>query len=257
MDVAHVGRALIPRVIKLRTHEPSTAADDRQRAVEWWSQDAYVQFYSRRALRWLGVNWVSWKYNKFPGAYLAPADDLVDLLEELFSAGVLPRLTSASHVFEGGCNLGRNLLAIQDRYRCAVTGMDVSPRAIETAKRDVWAGRERWDLILDNALSTRWFDSVPDGHFDLSLSRWHLMHIPASPEKSAYVRHLMRIAKVFLLLEPSAAEKTGTVEYQYDGRFCVSWDDWGKYGLTEFTPKKSIEATRVFFAAKPTPRVVA
>src|SRR5688572_32983849 len=98
-------------------------AADPAYAVQWWSQDRYVGFRRMKALRWAGVNWVRWSYNKFPDAYFAPADDIAELLREMTAAGITPALNATSRVFEGGCNLGRNLLAIRQAFGCDVAGM--------------------------------------------------------------------------------------------------------------------------------------
>ena len=64
----------MPRVVKIQAPNPSTTAGDGSR---WWRNDRYVDFASRHALRWLGRNFITWNYNKFPGAYLKNARDVV------------------------------------------------------------------------------------------------------------------------------------------------------------------------------------
>ncbi|HKZ08683.1 MAG TPA: class I SAM-dependent methyltransferase [Methylomirabilota bacterium] len=224
---------------------------DPAKAVRWWSEDHYVGFESVRALRWLGVNWVKWKYRKFPDAYFVPATDVVELVKEMSVAGILSPLTKSSRVFEGGCNLGRNLWALREAFDCEVTGMDVSAKAIEMARDKIWKGRDRVTLHLDNLLTTKWFEEIPDGHFDLALTRWHLIHIPRSPEKSKYLAHMKRIAKTLLILEPVSAERTGTIQYQMGEQICHSWDDWAReYDLTEFSPRTQFENTAVFYSRR-------
>lgn len=238
-------RALLPRLVKVQTPQLSATPGDASR---WWRDDRYVDFDSRKALRWLGRNWVSWHYKKFPGSYLADATDLVTLLDEMASKGIVGRLTRESRVFEGGCNLGRNLLALQDAYGCEVSGMDLSPTAIRYATERVWVKRSRWNLWKDDALTSAWFAGVKDGEFDLVISRWHLIHIPASPRKTEYIAHLKRIARVLLVLEPLPQVAGGSIEYHYDGAYCLSRDDWAKaYGLREFKPSVAIESTGVYY----------
>lgn len=240
-------KGLVPRIAKVQGPAPaSRAAGDGSR---WWRNDRYVDFESMKALRWLGRNWVTWHYNKFPGAYLKDARDVVVLLEEMAAAGVMPRLTAASRVFEGGCNLGRNLLAIQDAYGCEVVGMDLSPSAIRYARERVWANRRKWDLFEGDGLRSTWFTSIPDRAFDLALSRWHLIHIHASPEKTAYLEQLKRISKTLLVLEPPPLQPGGSIEYHYGGDYVLSRDDWAAaYGLREFQARVKMENTGVYYS---------
>jgi hypothetical protein len=246
-------KALVPRIVKVRMPAKITVGATRpEDAVQWWSQDHYVDFRSMKALRWAGVNWVKWAYHKFPDAYFAPADDMVALLRELTAAGITPALDATSRVFEGGCNLGRNLWAIRQAFGCEVAGMDISPTAIKTAREKIWTGMDRVTLIQDNVLTSSWFDTVPDRHYDVAFTRWHLIHIPRSPEKSKYLENLKRISKAFVILEPVNQERVGTIHNQMDGRFCHSWDNWGlDYNLTEHRARTFMENTTVFYSTQP------
>jgi hypothetical protein len=247
-------KALVPRVVKVRmpANVKVVGAANPDDAHQWWSQDRYVGFRSMKALRWAGVNWMRWSYNKFPDAYFAPADDIVELLRETSAAGITPALTASSRVFEGGCNLGRNLWAIRQAFDCEVGGMDISPTAIKTAREKIWAKLDRVTLIQDNVLTSSWFDTVPDRHYDLAFTRWHLIHIPRSPEKSKYLANLKRISKAFVILEPLNQERTGTIFSQMNGTFCHSWDDWGTdYDLTEHRARTFMENTTVFYSKNP------
>ena len=243
-------KALVPRVVKLRMPaDIKVGAARPEDAVQWWANDHYVAFKSMKALRWAGVNWVRWAYQKFPDAYFAPADDIVALIREMTAAGIVPRLGATSRVFEGGCNLGRNLWAIRHALQCEVAGMDISPTAIKTAREKIWTKLDRVTLIEDNVLTSSWFDTIPDRHFDLAFNRWHLIHIPRGPEKSKYLENLKRISKTFIILEPVSAERTGTIQCQMDGRFCHSWDNWAlDYGLKEYRAQTFMENTAVFYS---------
>lgn len=258
MTAARAMRALIPRVVKLRTDMPGPPPEagppDPGRAVEWWANDEYTKIPRWKALRWLGVNWIRWPYRESIMSYFSPANAVVTLVEELEAKGIVPALGVDSRVFEGGCNLGRNLFSLRQRYGCAVVGMDVSPQAIHLARTKIWRGVERVELLVGNVLTSQWFSKVPDDSFDLALTRWHLIHIPRSPEKSAYVGQLRRIARTLLVLEPVRPEALGTIVYRADGRYCLSWDDWeSDYGLREFVPRIPLDDTRVFYASKLSP----
>jgi len=246
-------KALVPRVVKVRMDADFKVGPARTTdAVQWWAQDHYVGFKSMKALRWAGVNWVRWSYQKFPDAYFAPADDIATLFREMATAGILPALDAKSRVFEGGCNLGRNLWAIRQAFGCEVGGMDISPTAIRTAREEIWAKLDRVSLILDNVLTSSWFDTIPDRHFDVAFTRWHLIHIPRSPEKTKYLENLKRISKVFVILEPVSPERVGTIRSQMDGRICHSWDNWGlDYNLTRYAARTPLENTEVFYSRPP------
>jgi hypothetical protein len=241
-------KALVPRVVKLRmAADIKTGSAKPEDAVQWWADDHYVGFESMKALRWAGVNWVRWSYQKFPDAYFAPADDIVTLIREMTAAGIVPPLGATSRVLEGGCNLGRNLWAIRHAFQCEVTGMDISPTAIKTAREKIWAKLDRVTLVQDNVLTSSWFDTIPDRHFDLAFTRWHLIHIPRGPEKSRYLENLKRVSKSFIILEPVSPERTGTIQCQMDGRICHSWDNWAlDYGLKEYRAQTFLENTAVF-----------
>jgi hypothetical protein len=245
-------KSVVPRIVKVRVPPRFTSGPpDPTKAVRWWSEDQYVGFESVRALRWLGVNWVKWKYRKFPDAYFVPATDLVELVNEMSDRGIVPRLTRSSRVVEGGCNLGRNLWALRQAFDCEVTGIDVSAKAIEMARDRIWKNSDRTTLLQDNLLTTKWFESVPDRYFDLALTRWHLIHIPRSPEKSRYIESMKRISKAFVILEPVSVERTGTIQYQMGEQICHSWDDWAReYGLVQYSPKTKFENTEVFYAQR-------
>ena len=241
-------KALVPRFVKVQTNEATSVVGDGSR---WWRNDRYVDFESRKAIRWLGRNWVTWHYNKFPGAYLKDARDIVTLLNEMAAANIMPRLTSASTVFEGGCNLGRNLIAIQDAYGCKVVGMDLSPLAVRYARERVWTSRAKWELFEDDALRSTWFTGISDQAFDLAISRWHLIHIAGSPAKTAYVEQLKRISRTLLVLEPPPKQPSGTIEYHFGGDYVLSRDDWAAtYGLREFRPKTHMENTGVYYTRR-------
>jgi Methyltransferase domain len=246
-------KALVPRVVKVRMPADIKVVGTArpEDAMQWWAQDHYVGFKSLKALRWAGVNWFQWSYQKFPDAYFAPADDIVELIREMTGAGIVPALGPTSRVFEGGCNLGRNLWAIRQAFQCEMSGMDISPTAIKTAREKIWAKLDRVTLVQDNVLTSSWFDTIPDGYFDLAFNRWHLIHIPRGPEKAKYLENLKRISKTFMILEPVSPERTGMIQSQMDGQICHSWDNWAlDYALTEYRPKTFLENTAVFYSRR-------
>jgi hypothetical protein len=59
---------------------------------------------------------------------------------------------------------------------------------------------------------------------------------------------MKRIGKAGPILEPTAPDKTGRVDWAQQGTYCLSWDDWARwYDLTPFVPKAAIPNTDVFY----------
>ena len=87
-----------------------------------------------------------------------------------------------------------------------------------------------------------------DGQFDLVVTRCHRIHVPSGEAKGRYVRELKRIGKAGLILEPTAPDKTGRVDWAQKGTYCLSWDDWARwYDFTPFVPKVAIPYTDVVY----------
>ncbi len=213
---------------------PAEAESMTKEVVDWWANDEYTKRKKYKEVRWLGMTIARIPYAEtIRGTYWTSAGHLVSLVREMQSQGIVPVLDSNARVLEPGCNLGRNLRALQDAFGCRVVGLDVSRRAIEIAKDELWRGREGCEFQVVDVLNTDFFDRLPDGHFDFAMTRWHLIHLPATDAKKRYIESLKRVAKVFLALEP-AAERSHEVQRYYGGHI-LSWDDWEKdYGLREY-----------------------
>jgi hypothetical protein len=233
----------------VRVHRDVAAVSARGGAtgVEWWKDDLYT-----RVPRWYEIVWRGRTLARVPyresivGNYFKPADDVVRLVRELIGTGRL-ELHGGSRVFEPGCNVGRNLWWLRREFGCEVFGMDVSARAIDTAVRKIWKGVDRARFVVGDVLAPDALADFPTGHFDLVLTRWHLIHLPAGAHKTAYVRELKRIGRTLLVLEPVRPEAVGRVDWQAGGAYCLSWDDWaGTYGLTPYTPAVALADTAVF-----------
>ncbi len=223
------------------TFEASPSSDPLERALLWWKHDLYTKMDRYIVYSVFGVSIWRTRYRKSPlTAYGGAAEDLVELMDELFLDAGFPRLDRHSSVFEGGCNVGRNLLALHKAYGCSVEGADISEHAISIARDEVFAKVPNARFSVANLLDSTFFLSYSDGQFDLVLSRGHLMHIPKSPEKERYVEQLKRIGKAFLMIEPERPDRLG-VELHQDGLYALSWDDWEHdYGMKRFRPKTKI-----------------
>ena len=120
------------------------------------------------------------------------------------------------------------------------------PRWWELGWRERVLVRVRWrhNEVLEPDTVARF----ADGQFDLVVTRWHLIHVPSGEAKVRYVRELKRIGKAGLILEPTAPDKTGRVDWAQKGTYCLSWDDWARwYDLTPFVPKVAIPYTDVVY----------
>jgi hypothetical protein len=257
-DLRAVLRFVIPHFTKLRRSGAAAAPidsappDAAERAAAYWKNNEYAEVRRRMVLKWLGIEWFSVPYREGLRSYFFPANDLCDVIEEMQTAGLVPSLGPDSLVFEPGCNVGRNMYWLRKRFHSRLVGMDISMKAIDLAKQDIWKRQDRVEFIVDDVLKTRYFDGLPDDHFDLSFTRWHLIHIPKCPEKAHYLQQLKRVSKVVVILEPVRPEVQGRTFFYQDGRYCLSWDDWASdYGLTRFAaraPLKDSEA--VFYHSK-------
>jgi SAM-dependent methyltransferase len=237
--------------VRVRRDVERVGARPDATGVEWWKEDLYT-----RVPRWYEVVWRGRTLARIPfresivGNYFKPADDLVRLVRELVDGDRL-RLDAGSRVFEPGCNVGRNLWWLRREFGCEVSGMDISARAVETATTRLWKGPDRARFVVGDVLTPGVLSGFPDAHFDLVLTRWHLIHLPAGEPKTAYVGELKRIARALLILEPTRPGSTGRVERQAGGTYCLSWDDWERaYGLAPFAPAAPLADTSVFLWAR-------
>ena len=235
-------RAFIPRVVSVKRQPgnnperiPTTEDDLIEKAVSWWKEDEYTKVERFKHLEWLGFTLIRWPYHEtIEGNYFGSARDLGVVLKELQNLGVVPPLGKESNIFEPGCNVGKNLFQIQEEYGCRVTGLDISQKAIQIAKNKIWKNRRNYQFFVDNALTTDLFAQFEDNFFDLTLTRWHLIHIPLSDAKRKYVENLKRISKCLVIFEP-VKEGTHEIQLYQDGKYCLSWDDWPReYNLTEY-----------------------
>jgi hypothetical protein len=247
--VKGIGAALarLGLAVRVRKDVAAVSPGGGGTGVEWWKDDLYT-----RVPRWYEIVWRGRTLARLPyresivGNYFKPADDVVRLVQELIAAGLV-RLDAESRIFEPGCNVGRNLWWLRRAFGCEVVGMDVSARAIETAVTKLWKGVDRARFVVGDVLAPDALAGFPTGHFDLALTRWHLIHVPAGPCKIAYVQELKRIARTLLVLEPVRPEAVGRVHWEAGGTYCLSWDDWAEtYGLTPYTPATALVHTAVF-----------
>lgn len=123
---------------------------------------------------------------------------------------------SPKRVLEFGCNVGRNLLAIQSRDRnVRLTGVDVNAVAVAYGRR-TW----RLDLKVGDAA---WLAEQPDDAFDVIFTVSVIDHLP---EPDAALEQMARVSPVLLLLEPwlgregkvkrEVIEKTSPYSYSWN-----------------------------------------
>jgi SAM-dependent methyltransferase len=214
--------------------------------IEYWRDGL-----ERRMPRWWELKWrgrvlVRMRSDHNERAYWRRRRELIRLIDEMTTAGTLPPLHADSRVLEPGCNVGQNLWEISRRWRCQVHGIDIDRAALDQAAARAWPrpGQFAYGNVLDPAT----LSSYADREFDLVLTRWHLIHVPPGDAKTEYLRNLKRIGRAGLILEPTAPDKTGRVEWAEKGTYCLSWDDWaGWYGLKRFSPRTPLPYTDVFY----------
>jgi Methyltransferase domain len=214
--------------------------------IEYWRDGL-----ERRMPRWWELTWrgrvimrVRSHHNE--RAYWRRRRDLIRLIEEMNLAALLPLLQSHSLVLEPGCNVAQNLWEISQRWNCEIYGLDIDREGLEQASKRSWLKPAYFSH--GNVLEPGTLARFSDRQFDLVLTRWHLIHLPSGEPKTQYVQELKRIGKAGLILEPTAPEKTGQIEWAQKGRYCLSWDDWERwYRLKRFVPKVAIPYTDVFY----------
>ncbi len=214
--------------------------------IEYWRDGL------ERALpRWYELTWRRRALLRIPTrhnerAYSRRRDDLLALIDEMAAASVLPPLRADSKVFEPGCNVAQNLWDLSRRWGSEVEGLDIDRSAIDRAARRRWRRPARFSV--GNVLDAGALAAFADGRFDLVLTRWHLIHLPAGESKRRYLTELRRIGRAGLILEPFDAAKVGRVEWAVHGTYCLSWDDWAEwYGLRRYTPRVPLPHTEVFY----------
>lgn len=117
--------------------------------------------------------------------------------------GVPLPLKKGATIFEPGCNAGRYLYYLADRYDCRVVGADIFEPAITVARHANICGDAKFtaaDLVRSGFL-----ELFADQHFDLVMCSSHLAHIVhLHTEFEGYLLRLRRITKVMIFLENAA-----------------------------------------------------
>jgi hypothetical protein len=252
-----VGRFLLPRITTTRragsVTDDAPPEDSLNTSTQWWEQDQYTKVPRKRHFEWFGLKFsLPASYQTVDGTYSRPADDLLAVISSMEGNGLIPSLSKESRVLEPGSNVGRNLRALWGRYGCEVVGLDISEQAVSLAREQMWKGIDRATFQVANVLTTDFFDTIADNHFDLCITRWHLVCLPKSPEKTRYLEQLQRVSKSLVFFEPSGNERKGTIEYSHNGQYCLSFDDWAEdYGLTEFEVAPLEGSTNVYYHTSP------
>ncbi|HEU5197088.1 MAG TPA: class I SAM-dependent methyltransferase [Methylomirabilota bacterium] len=214
--------------------------------VEYWREGLERRMPRYWELTWHGRVLVRVRSHHNERAYWRGRRDLITLLEEMNARSVLPPLEASSRVLEPGCNVAQNLWAISRRWNCEIFGLDIDRAALAEAEKRPW--RRPAHFAHGNVLEPGTLARFADQQFDLVLTRWHLIHLPAGEAKQQYLRELRRVGRRGLILEPTSPGKTGQVEWRQKDTYCVSWDDWeGWYGLRRFEPTVPLAYTDVFY----------
>ena len=259
--VRKTAKTFLPRIV-LGSKAESTAIltsteDVVHTPTEWWEKAKYADVERPRTLEWLGLKMQIPAYRRsIKDSYLQPAHDLVDVISQMQGSGIIPTLSPESKLFEPGCNVGRNLLYLRKKFGCEVVGMDISQDAIDIATNEVWKGYDRAVFLVDNVVTSSYYEAIEDNSFDLCITRWLLVHIPKSEQKTRFIEQLKRISKALVILEPFQEEQQGVIEYYHGGDYCFSYDNWeDDYGLKVFETSSSLGGhTTVFYSSKSSDR---
>lgn len=255
--IRKTAKTFLPRIVlgsKAQSTSILTSTEDVDYSpTEWWEKAKYADVERPRALEWLGLKVQIPAYRKsIKDSYLQPAHDLVNIVSQMQKSGVMPTLSPDSRLFEPGCNVGRNLLYLRKKFDSEVVGMDISQDAIDIAMNDVWKGYDRATFLVDNVVTSSYYESIEDDWFDICFTRWLLVHIPKSEQKTRFIEQLKRISKTLVILEPFQEERQGSIEYYHDGDYCFSYDNWKEdYGLKAFETTLQLGGnTSVFYSSK-------
>jgi hypothetical protein len=239
-------RALRPFGFQINFVRGEVTAPSTQTGIEYWRDGLERQMPRWYEITWRGRRIIRVRSAHNERAYWRPRRDLINLIEEMTDKRVLPSLHPGAKVFEPGCNVAQNLWDICERWDCAPYGLDIDQWTIAQATTRRWKRRPRF--FVANVLDPGTLSRTPKGHFDLVLTRWHLIHVPASDSKRRYINELRRIGKAGIILEPFSPSKAGQLEWAAHRSYCLSWDDWVSwYGLNHYRPTTAIPYTEVFF----------
>ncbi len=126
-----------------------------------------------------------------PDGYIAPIHRSKALLSLL---GSLPKDAA---ILEVGCNVGRNLAFLHDNGYHNVTGIEISPHAVELL-RNTYPQLEPCNILV--APAEQALPTFSDKQFDLVFTMAVLEHI--HPESSLVFENMARVAKSLLTIEP-------------------------------------------------------
>ena len=128
------------------------------------------------------------------------------------SEGLLSQLdlSSAKHVLNVGCGLGGTARFVTTRYKCRVTGIDLTPEYVETARvLCCWVGLDdRIILHQGSALSLAFDDSTFDAAYMLHVG----MNIPDKSKLCSEIGRVLRPGSRFAIYD---VMRTGGGELTY------------------------------------------
>ena len=101
-------------------------------------------------------------------------------------------LNSASTVIEFGCNLGRNLRVVKERYDSEVYGIDINQEVIDKCNKFFNCTDNFVKANIDNG---EFLTRYKDNQFDLGITCGFLLHVPANSGKEKLISEICRICK--------------------------------------------------------------
>jgi 2-polyprenyl-3-methyl-5-hydroxy-6-metoxy-1,4-benzoquinol methylase len=126
------------------------------------------------------------------------------------------RISSKSKVVDYGCGIGRLSREIIKKYRCEVTGVDISSSMRELAKGFV--NSSRFDVLAPDKL-----DDTLYRNYDVAIAVWTLQHIPDARKAVRNIADLLRVRNGSLFV---VNNKQKAVPVLMNGTFI--WGDDGQ-----------------------------
>ena len=126
-----------------------------------------------------------------PQAYAKPADRSDYLLDVLKRAGV-----SDGSVLEVGCNVGRNLNALQASGYGPLTAIEINSNALEEMKKtfpNPYNSARLFNSTIEDTIPT-----LRDKEFDVTFSMAVLLHI--HPDSEWILEHMVRVTRSILVV---------------------------------------------------------
>ena len=139
---------------------------------------------------------------------------------------------SGKNVLDAGCGTGYLSRKLADEG-ASVTGVDISPRMIEIARKQLQNDHPEINFIID---SCSILQNIPDGNFDLIISNYVLMDLPDVKETLLSFHRVLKVNGFVVLIFSHPAFPQGySSKVNDDGAISYNWH------FSYFEQKKCID----------------